>query len=107
MNMVRENKTIEVMIRMYCRSHHSKDDTLCEDCQELLKYAGSRLQECPFGESKPTCAKCPVHCYRPSMRTKITSVMKYSGPRLLSEHPILALRHLTTCSLMPFKRGRM
>ena len=107
--MIQEKKTIEVMIKMYCNGHHSKDKDaeLCRDCWGLLEYARLRLARCPFGENKPTCAKCPVHCYNLSMKAKIVSVMKYSGPRLLSEHPILALRHLTTRSLMPFKRGRM
>jgi len=105
--MAREKKTIEIMIRMYCAGHHATGDKLCEDCRELLEYSGLRLESCLFGENKPTCAKCPVHCYKPSMRTKITSVMKYSGPRMLSKHPALALLHLTTRSLMPFKRGRM
>ncbi len=105
--MEQEKKTIEAMIKMYCHGHHSKNDELCRDCGKLLEYARLRLARCPFGENKPACSKCPVHCYSPSRRAKIVSVMKYSGPRLLSEHPILALRHLTTRSMMPFKRGRM
>ncbi len=76
--MPKEKKTIEVMIKMYCNGHHLKDDELCGDCGELLEYARLRLARCPFGEDKPTCAKCPVHCYSPARRAKIVSVMKYS-----------------------------
>jgi len=42
---------------------------------------------------KPTCARCPVHCYRPAMRTEVQQVMRYAGPRMLWRHPWLALRH--------------
>jgi len=46
-----EKKTIEMMIRMFCRSHHS-DKQLCSRCTELLEYAHQQLQSCPFGENK-------------------------------------------------------
>lgn len=92
--MVRERKTIEVMIRMYCGDHHDTKDALCPSCQELLDYALLRLDRCPFQEGKTTCAKCPVHCYKPDMREKVRIVMRYAGPRMLRRHPILALWHL-------------
>ena len=28
------------------------------------------------------------------MREKIRAVMRYSGPRMMSDHPIVAVRHL-------------
>ena len=49
---------------------------------------------CPFGEGKTTCARCPVHCYRKDMREKIRQVMRYSGPRMVYRHPVMAARHL-------------
>lgn len=45
-------------------------------------------------ETKTFCSNCKVHCYRPEMREKIRVVMRYSGPRMLFCHPILALRHV-------------
>lgn len=92
--MQREKKTVEVMIRMYCNNHHLNSNELCKDCEELLDYAHFRLDNCPFRENKPACEKCTVHCYQPSMRTKIISIMRYSGPRMLFKHPILALLHM-------------
>ena len=89
----REGDTVAVMIEIYCHRHHSRTET-CEECAELLQYALQRLEKCPFGEGKPTCAKCPVHCYKPAMRQKIRLVMRYSGPRMLLRHPLMALRHL-------------
>jgi hypothetical protein len=59
-----------------------------------LDYARTRLRKCPFQEGKTTCAKCPIHCYKPDRREKIRAVMRYAGPRMLVRHPILALLHL-------------
>ncbi len=92
--MRRERRTIEAMIRLYCRHHHGGGRNLCPACAELLDYAFQRLDRCPFQEGKTTCAKCPVHCYKPSMREKVREVMRYSGPRMLWRHPVLALFHL-------------
>ncbi|UCE97393.1 MAG: nitrous oxide-stimulated promoter family protein [Dehalococcoidia bacterium] len=89
----REGKTIEVMIAIYCRKNHFTDP-LCQQCEELLKYAHKMLDRCPFGENKTTCVKCPIHCYKPQARQKIREVMRYSGPRMIYRHPLIAIRHL-------------
>jgi hypothetical protein len=90
----REGKTVETMISLYCHDQHGVGYSLCEQCEELQDYALQRLQTCPFQEGKTTCAKCPVHCYRPEMRKGIRSVMRYAGPRMLYTHPIMALQHV-------------
>jgi hypothetical protein len=90
----REKKTIDAMIRFYCRKKHGTRDTLCPECSELYEYAMLRLSKCPFQEEKSTCGKCLVHCYKPDMKEKVTKVMRYSGPRMLLYHPILALHHV-------------
>jgi hypothetical protein len=89
----REKRTVEAMIRIYCRAHHGRRGELCGDCCELLQYAFCRLDRCPFGAEKTACARCPVHCYKPAMRQRIKDVMRYAGPRMLFRHPILAARH--------------
>ena len=91
--LAREGQTIAVMIRCYCRGHHDARTALCSDCQGLLDYAAVRLERCRFGPEKPVCAKCPVHCYQPARREQIRTVMRYAGPRMLWQHPILSLRH--------------
>lgn len=90
---MRDKKTIEVMVRMYCAGVHKTKRGLCRECAALLEYAGMRLDKCPFGEKKPTCAKCTIHCYSPSMRSEVTAVMKYAGPRMALKHPVLAVLH--------------
>lgn len=90
----RELKTIAAMLRLYCRAHHDTCDTLCSACADLLDYAELRLQRCPFGDAKPTCNKCLVHCYAPSRREQVRVVMRWAGPRMLRHHPIMGIRHL-------------
>jgi len=92
--MVRESRTIEAMIDIYCRGQHRTQDGPCPECGELLNYARSRLDKCPYQEGKTTCANCPIHCYRPAMREAVRVVMRYAGPRMLFRHPILSLCHL-------------
>jgi hypothetical protein len=92
--MTREARTIEAMIGIYCRGQHGTRGELCPICADLLSYAGLRLEKCPFQENKTTCAKCPVHCYKPARREQIRAVMRYAGPRMLHRHPILAFYHL-------------
>jgi hypothetical protein len=91
----RELKTIEAMVRMYCRGHgHAQDRILCTSCAELCEYAARRLARCVFGDAKPTCSNCVVHCYNAGMREHIRSVMRWAGPRMLLRHPILGIAHL-------------
>jgi hypothetical protein len=88
----RESRTVAVMIGLYCRGLHGSARP-CAACSELMAYTNERLEQCPFQEGKTTCAKCPVHCFKPAMRDKIKAVMRYSGPRMLRTHPILAMVH--------------
>lgn len=89
----REKYTIRVMIGMFCRAHHDTHDGLCPDCQALYDYAMQRIDKCPFIQNKPTCAKCPIHCYRKDMRERVRQVMRYAGPRMAFLHPILTIMH--------------
>ena len=89
----REWKTMEAMITIHCRDHHGAMVSLCAECQGLLDYAGVRLERCRFGAEKPTCANCPVHCYQRTRREQVKAVMRYAGPRMVWEHPLMSLRH--------------
>ena len=90
----REENTIRVMIRIYCRNKHATRGSLCPECEGLQDYAMKRLEKCPFQERKTTCANCPVHCYKPEMREKVRDVMRYSGPKMIYRHPVLAIFHI-------------
>ena len=89
----REKAMVTQMIALYCRkNHHNK--ALCHDCTALADYARQRSDKCPFMESKTFCSNCKVHCYKPEMREKIRAVMRFSGPRMMFHHPVMAVRHL-------------
>jgi hypothetical protein len=123
--LAREEKTIAAMIALYCRDHHAAapdgvagldgaaglDGTagqagggLCPECAELLDYARLRLEKCRYGAEKPTCANCETHCYKPAMREQVRVVMRYSGPRMLKRHPMLAVAHLVDGRKTPVDR---
>lgn len=88
-----EKKIVGQMIRLYCKRHEGNKE-LCPSCQELLEYAYHRLDRCKYGEEKPTCQKCPIHCYKPEMKERIRKVMRWSGPRMILYHPITSIKHL-------------
>ncbi len=91
---LRELATIRAMLRLYCADHHGRAPETCAECAPLLDYAMRRLTRCVFGDAKPTCANCRVHCYSAAMREQVRVVMRYSGPRMLLRHPVLGIAHL-------------
>ncbi|HII4351160.1 TPA: nitrous oxide-stimulated promoter family protein [Enterobacter cloacae] len=89
----REKKTIAKMIALYekqCPQASPEEGHY----QALNAYANKRLDKCAFGEDKPACKQCPVHCYQPARREEMKQVMRWAGPRMLWRHPILTVRHL-------------
>lgn len=92
--LAREQLTMARMVGIFCSAHHdSAGDLLCGNCQEFLGYAELRLEKCPYGEDKPTCANCPIHCYKPARKAQAREIMRYAGPRMLLRHPLLAIAH--------------
>lgn len=89
----REATLLTAMVRDYCKRHHGSD-TLCDECREFLTYALTRLACCPFGQKKPTCFKCKIHCYRAAEKDTARTIMRQEGPRMLFKHPILTAEHL-------------
>ena len=89
----REKETVSLMIAIYCRKNHGSK-TLCPECTALDAYARQRSDKCPFMETKTFCSNCNVHCYKKDMREKIRAVMRFSGPRMVFHHPVMAIRHV-------------
>ena len=92
----REYRTMECMVQIWCADQHGTPGGPCPcgECREFLAYAARRLEKCPYGEAKPTCAKCPIHCYKRAQREHARVVMRYAGPRMTLRHPWLSFMHL-------------
>lgn len=99
----RERIIVSAMISMYCTAHHGRNTELCNDCSNLDNYTATRLQRCIFGDQKPVCKECPVHCYSPAMREKMRAVMRWAGPKMIYRHPLYAFIHVIDNALAPGK----
>ena len=92
----REHATLRCMTEIYCAHHHAPyEGKPCARCDYLLRYAARRLEKCPYGEKKPTCAKCPVHCYKKQQRQQVREIMRFAGPRMALRHPWRSLMHFS------------
>ncbi len=89
----RDQSTIRLMIELYSR-HHATSDAEREQLHELAGYACRRLSHCRYGESKPACKDCPVHCYAPVQRELMRKVMRWAGPRMIFYAPRATFRHM-------------
>ena len=89
----REKTTVRKMIELYCK-HHLGLQTVPEENRRLADYACRRLDRCKFGEQKPACKDCPIHCYAPKEREAIRRIMRWAGPRMILYAPMDAIRHL-------------
>ena len=90
-----EAQTIRVMVEEFCSYHHgTSGHMLCPKCQAFLDYALKRLACCPYGEDKPVCGSCKIHCYKPAERETARQVMRWAGPRLIFSHPLMAVSHV-------------
>ncbi len=95
MKLEKEKEVCNLMIELYCKKKHkTKKHCLCDECKDLSNYVSYRLSKCPFGENKTFCSNCKIHCYKPEYREKIRNVMRFSGPRMIFHHPILAIKHV-------------
>ncbi|MEE1167441.1 MAG: nitrous oxide-stimulated promoter family protein [Alistipes sp.] len=88
-----EKAVVAKMIRLYYRRKLGLREPSTEE-MELLSYAERRLTHCKFGDQKPACKRCPIHCYRSDMRAKIREVMRWAGPRMIIYDPVAAIKHL-------------
>ena len=89
----RESIIVQTMIGMYCRSNHDGEGSLCDECMSLSVYAAKRLLTCMYGDLKPVCKDCPVHCYSPTKREQMRLVMRWAGTRMFYSKPFFAIIH--------------
>ena len=105
MKIDKEKEVSFLMIDLYCRKKHKCKKEICDECKKLKDYVSLKLDKCPFGENKTFCSNCKIHCYQKDMREKIREVMKFSGPRMIFYHPILAIKHVVESRREKKKNG--
>lgn len=89
----REKATVQKMIALYCY-HHLKLSHIPPEYIQLGEYACQRLTRCKFGNEKPSCKKCKIHCYAPEKRKQIREIMRWAGPRMILHAPLQTIKHL-------------
>jgi hypothetical protein len=89
----REKQVVDFMIDLYCK-HKLGLPAPSQEYTLLKEYAHKRLDGCKFGDKKPACKNCTIHCYKPEMREKIRAIMRWAGPRMIIYNPIAAIKHL-------------
>lgn len=94
MKIEKQEQLVSYMIALYCKKKHKHKGGLCDECTQLQEYVNLRIEKCPLKDDKPFCSNCTIHCYKKDMREKIKSVMRFSGPRLIFSHPIMAIKHV-------------
>jgi hypothetical protein len=86
---------LEDLIHIYCKQIHQTYDkeiikryqgdktiSLCSHCNDVLSYSVEKRKKCPK-HPKPRCKDCDIHCYSPSYRESIKSIMAFSGKRYI------------------------
>ncbi|MBO7242292.1 MAG: nitrous oxide-stimulated promoter family protein [Alistipes sp.] len=88
-----EKRVVEQMVELYCK-HKLGMQAIDDEHKALIAYAHKRLDGCKFGDDKPACKRCPIHCYKPTMRAEMRAIMRWAGPRMIIYNPIAAIKHL-------------
>lgn len=104
MKITAERKVVNLMIDLYYKKKYK--GKLENEYLELKTYVNLRLNKCPFGDNKTFCSNCKIHCYNKEMQQKIKEVMRYSGPRMLMYHPVVAIKHLIESRKEKKKNGK-
>ena len=86
-------ETIRIMTEIFCHAHHDTKEGMCPECEDFYLYAVKRLACCPFGEKKPVCGSCKIHCFGKGYKEKAKEIMAFSGPILILNHPYLSSRN--------------
>ncbi len=101
MRIEEEKRIVFLMIELYYKKHKNEIEK-----KELKEYVEFRLLKCPFGDNKTFCSNCKIHCYKKDMQIKIKNVMRYSGPRMLLYHPVIAIKHVKETLKEKKKNGK-
>ena len=91
MKIYKEMEVVDLMIDIYYKKQIRLDEGKNVEKKDLMNYCHYRLSKCPFKDNKPFCSNCKIHCYDKIHQELIRKVMRYSGPRMMIYHPIIAI----------------
>lgn len=80
---------------------YNKDTDL--NLEEIKSYSLKRLDNCIHIGEDIFCGFCEIQCFGDKYKKEIRSIMRFSGPRMILYHPIMAIRYLKAkikCSLV-------
>lgn len=86
----KRKKVLSAMFAIYIKKHKKEK----EEVNSLKAYAFQRIDKCPNVNDGIYCSSCKIHCFSDDKRKEIKKVMKYSGPRMIFYHPLMALDHM-------------
>lgn len=92
MKLTKQQEVVDLMIDIYYKKH--RDEAITKEA--LKAYVALKLSRCPFKENKGFCSNCKIHCYAKDYKELIKKVMRYSGPRMIYHHPLVAISHLVS-----------
>ncbi|MCI6671444.1 MAG: nitrous oxide-stimulated promoter family protein [Prevotella sp.] len=88
----KEKIIVKEMIALYAK-HKEGKKIIDGHYKELADYCEKRLDKCYWGEKKPACKACTIHCYGKAKREEIKKVMRWAGPRMLLYRPWFTIKH--------------
>jgi hypothetical protein len=103
---IKDQKLLFNFVGIYCGAKHGdqvktgirvegltvRETYLCRECAEVARHALAKRRNCPL-TPKPSCKKCPVHCYGRDYRAKIREIMAFSGRLMILHGRVDYLRH--------------
>ena len=90
----REKRTVALMIRLYCRKKHGTKKIFVPNAKHFRSMRCSAVINAPLWKPRPfaltaVCIVTSRKCVK-----KIREVMRFSGPRMILHHPVMAVRHV-------------
>ena len=69
-----QKRIVRNMISLYSR-HKTGTYKLNGSYKELAEYCERRLDHCYWGNKKPSCKNCSIHCYNKAKREEIKKII--------------------------------
>lgn len=93
-NIPKEKQNIRKTFGVYCNSaHQTAKEKLCPKCTALLAVVMTKMNQCPYGITKPICDACDNPCFGKENSKKFNEIMHSSGKKMFFRHPLMTIKH--------------